>query len=337
VVFLGDNGTPANAGEGKFYDGRGKLTVFESGVRVPLIVADGAALRDALDEGDDDDDEDDEDFDVRTLLSGTVSTAPASIVDVYATVVDLLALDPGSCTPGADCARDSRSLRPVLEGGLAEPASVWTEMFAVSRDQLKGRGAVRIADTKLMVDTRTGCRDYALYDLGADRWETVDLYGDSSYAAAREALLAELEIRAVQMADTDHDWLAYDDCCIGEEVWYDGVDTDRDGASDYDADGDGFDAIAHGGEDCDDADAAVHPGAEELLDGIDADCDGAAEVAQDTAASTEDSGAPRDEDCGDDVIESSGCASAPSRGAGRTLALLALVGAIAARRPRRPQ
>ena len=59
-----------------------------------------------------------------------------------------------------------------------------------------------------------------------------------------------------------------------EETWYDGVDGDCDGSSDYDADGDGFDASGYGGDDCLDTDAAVHPGADELCDGLDDDCDG---------------------------------------------------------------
>lgn len=59
------------------------------------------------------------------------------------------------------------------------------------------------------------------------------------------------------------------------EVWYDGIDGDCDGASDYDEDRDGVDSALYGGLDCDDADPAVSPEAEELwYDGVDGDCDG---------------------------------------------------------------
>jgi hypothetical protein len=59
------------------------------------------------------------------------------------------------------------------------------------------------------------------------------------------------------------------------ETWYDGVDSDCDGASDYDADGDGFDSAVHGGEDCDDTNSSIHPDAEETwYDGVDDNCDG---------------------------------------------------------------
>jgi hypothetical protein len=53
----------------------------------------------------------------------------------------------------------------------------------------------------------------------------------------------------------------------------DGVDTDCDGFNEGDQDGDGFDSAAFGGPDCDDTDDTVLPGARELCDGVDQDCD----------------------------------------------------------------
>ena len=59
------------------------------------------------------------------------------------------------------------------------------------------------------------------------------------------------------------------------EVWYDGVDTDCDGWSDFDADFDEYDSSAHEGSDCDDSDASVNPGMiDDWYDGVDADCGG---------------------------------------------------------------
>ena len=56
---------------------------------------------------------------------------------------------------------------------------------------------------------------------------------------------------------------------------YDGIDSDCDGGSDYDVDGDGYDHPDGGGSDCDDTESTVFAGAEdEPYDGVDSDCAG---------------------------------------------------------------
>jgi hypothetical protein len=99
-----------------------------------------------------------------------------------------------------------------------------------------------------------------------DRWYE-DLDGDGYAGAPVTACAAE-----ASWSET------LDDCDEGsdevhpeaEETWYDGIDQDCDG-NDLDQDGDGFDVQ----DDCDDTDADVHPGATELCDGVDNDCDSA--------------------------------------------------------------
>jgi hypothetical protein len=59
-----------------------------------------------------------------------------------------------------------------------------------------------------------------------------------------------------------------------EETWYDAVDQDCDEASDYDADGDGYDHADLDGTDCDDHDATISPDeADTCNDFVDNDCD----------------------------------------------------------------
>lgn len=71
--------------------------------------------------------------------------------------------------------------------------------------------------------------------------------------------------------------------CGRVELCINGIDDDGDGLTDCeqpacgvvcDADNDGFITTAGGGDDCDDSDPAIHPGAAELCNNLDDDCDG---------------------------------------------------------------
>ncbi len=66
-----------------------------------------------------------------------------------------------------------------------------------------------------------------------------------------------------------------------EDIWYDGKDSNCDGADDYDQDGDGYQTAvwnadaATGGGDCQDNNPDMYPGAPDAwYDGVDSDCDG---------------------------------------------------------------
>jgi hypothetical protein len=60
------------------------------------------------------------------------------------------------------------------------------------------------------------------------------------------------------------------------EIPYDGIDQDGDGMDLVDVDGDGYASTLGGGDDCNDRDASVRPGAADTRrDGVDRDCDGA--------------------------------------------------------------
>ena len=59
-----------------------------------------------------------------------------------------------------------------------------------------------------------------------------------------------------------------------DDEWYDGIDSDCDGSNDWDQDGDGYDAMLGGGDDCDDTDPEINPDNTEKLNGADDDCNG---------------------------------------------------------------
>ena len=86
----------------------------------------------------------------------------------------------------------------------------------------------------------------------------------------------------------------------GIEVWYDGVNQDCRGSSDYDQDGDGYDSDLYGGVDCDDADAAVVE-----------DCGSEDTGADDGGDSGDDGGTDGTDGAGDDGVGDDGSDGQP--------------------------
>ena len=107
-----------------------------------------------------------------------------------------------------------------------------------------------------LLDLDGTAADAGMYG-GPDAWALADLDGDG-FVHGRDCV------------DTD--------ATINEsrsDKFYDGVDSNCDEQSDYDQDGDGFDASLFGGLDCDDTNLNIHPDASEAAgDKVDADCDG---------------------------------------------------------------
>jgi len=146
VVFLGDNGTDESFTEGPFNDGRGKASIYESGIRVPLIVAGPDVAQDLR------------------------IAQPVHVTDLFTTLAELGRADSAT-------GDDGLSIAPaLLDGGTTERSWIYTEMIKQGAIQ----AGFRVDDHKLIIKIdhlqNAPClRPPALYDLSVDRFEQDDL------------------------------------------------------------------------------------------------------------------------------------------------------------------
>lgn len=163
VVFIGDNGTPSAVVDAGVDSAKAKGTVYQRGVRVPLIVAGP-----------------------QVLDGGRVEGGLASGVDVFATVAELTGQ---SGATGVD----SISLVPLLKHTAASVRSwVYTETFTGTSPD-NGSAALRDTRYKLVEDKGA---IVGFYDLQTDAEETTNLYGTTLSAAAQasfDTLKAQLD------------------------------------------------------------------------------------------------------------------------------------------------
>lgn len=204
IFFVGDNGTESTYAEGVFADGRGKGTLYESGVRVPAIVADGRTWLKGRPEWK-------SGYDWMNSTThvadpGLESAEPVGVVDIFATVAEVIGAD-------ASSALDSISLVPLLRETDGTLRTVnYTESFDTTDT---GQAALRKDQWKMIVrvvknqtgDTPTCRSRYELFDLNADRFETTDVGIDNPDA------LAELKGELATIVEKQtYRWLDVPDC-----------------------------------------------------------------------------------------------------------------------------
>lgn len=175
VVFVGDNGTPAEGVVAPFHPGRAKGTLFEGGVHVPLIVRGP-----------------------QVVAPGRSSAALVQTCDLFATILDLagFTLPYGVLVPPT-AVHDAVS----FHRNLADPAApsarhhLFTEVFDHAQTSLSR--AVRNERFKLHRRVVHGkIVQERLYDLRLDPFEQVDLLAAPlapEVRAARRELTAKLE------------------------------------------------------------------------------------------------------------------------------------------------
>ncbi|TAJ20839.1 MAG: hypothetical protein EPO68_05780 [Planctomycetota bacterium] len=160
VIFCGDNGTPPEGVQPPLDPSKAKLTLYEPGIRVPLIVAGGPVVQ-----------------------PNRVVPHVAHVIDLYATIANVLA--PGTATQPSGV--DSVSLLPYLSSPAAgaQRAYVYSEGFKFNGTVAWGwKQALRNARYKLIRSIDTATDEF--YDLGSDPLEQNDLLAGGALSAAEQ-------------------------------------------------------------------------------------------------------------------------------------------------------
>jgi arylsulfatase A-like enzyme len=157
IIFFGDNGTPNAVQESLFAVGRGKGTVYENGIRVPMVVADGATWLN------------------RTagaiVTPGRVVEAGVHTTDVYQTVhnhallisvagVDSISFTDCFTTTDIYCDRVGRRYG-------------YSETFVANGSISSAKIAVRYGNDKMIAtyNPALGCLDETFYETATDPFE----------------------------------------------------------------------------------------------------------------------------------------------------------------------
>ena len=157
VILIGDNGTPGNVIQAPFDDAHSKDTLYEGGIRVPLIAIGP---------------------DIPT--TGTTDEI-VHCVDLFSTILDLADIDVASATASVDII-DSKSLVPIFNGADDTERCIVAERHTTTVTPEGTGRSLRLAshfDYKLIAfgdpTTATGPTTFEMYDVTTDANEQTPL------------------------------------------------------------------------------------------------------------------------------------------------------------------
>jgi arylsulfatase B len=148
VIFIGDNGTPGSVIAPPYSASRGKDTLYEGGIHVPLILS-----------GPD------------VVSPNRTNDTPVNAVDLFATILELAGTSPAAAVP-SNVKIDSQSLAPLLTGTNTVLRRAYSEVFGASVAANVGGRALRDSRYKL-IRFNNGMDEF--YDLQADPYEVTNL------------------------------------------------------------------------------------------------------------------------------------------------------------------
>ena len=164
VIFVGDNGTPSNVIQTPYTSAHSKESIYEGGIRVPMIIA-GPAV----------------------VSPNRTSTTRVHCVDLYSTILELAGISVGATQPAANPI-DSRSLLPLLQNASTATHTVFSQDFGTDlATSVSGRALTDDAGYSLLTFD-DGHEE--LYNTASDANQTTNLLGTSINSTAQSAYAA---------------------------------------------------------------------------------------------------------------------------------------------------
>ena len=148
IIFIGDNGTAGSVIAPPYSASRGKDTLYEGGIHVPLVISSPDVVS-----------------------AGRTNDTPVNAVDLFATILELAGTSVSAAVPGTTKI-DSQSLLPLLQSTNVIERRAYSEEFGANVSASAGGRALRDSRYKLI---RFNNGVDAFYDLQTDPYELTNL------------------------------------------------------------------------------------------------------------------------------------------------------------------